>query len=272
MSIRIPGRSPHIAALAATTAVALTLGFSAGAQAATQTRTFAYTGGEQTFTVPAGVHLLHVVAVGGEGAAGNVGVPGGIGGSVTADVPVIPGEALYLVVGGSGGSGGFNGGGRGESGGGTGGAASDVRTDPFTAPGSLSSRLIVAAGGGGGGSEGGGRGGAAGSPGEKLSFTGSSGAAPAPRWQVAPAAPAITGAVLGQRAASGQEAAVVRPSPEEEAAAGATTAAGAAAAGAPTRPNLAARQAPAVVVVRTSSFPAPLRCLPRLRRAFRRSR
>ena len=101
MSIRIPGRSPHIAALAAATSAALTLGFSAGARAATQTKTFAYTGGEQSFTVPAGVHLLHVVAVGGSGAAGgNVGVPGGRGGSVTADLPVIPGEALYVVVGG----------------------------------------------------------------------------------------------------------------------------------------------------------------------------
>ena len=113
MSIRIPGRSPRIVALAATASVALTLGFSAGAQAATQTRAFAYTGGEQTFTVPAGVHLLHVVAVGGEGAAGNVGVAGGRGGSVTADLPVTPGEALYVVVGGNGGAGGFNGGGRG---------------------------------------------------------------------------------------------------------------------------------------------------------------
>ena len=92
MSIRIPGRSPRIVALAATTSVALTLGFSAGAQAATQTRAFAYTGGEQTFTVPAGVHLLHVVAVGGEGAAGNVGVAGGRGGSVTADLPVTRGR------------------------------------------------------------------------------------------------------------------------------------------------------------------------------------
>ena len=70
MSIRIPGRSPHIAALAAATSAALTLGFSAGARAATQTKTFAYTGGEQSFTVPAGVHLLHVVAVGGSGNAG----------------------------------------------------------------------------------------------------------------------------------------------------------------------------------------------------------
>ncbi len=35
-----------------------------------QTVTFGFTGGEQTFTVPAGVTSLHAVAVGGRGGAG----------------------------------------------------------------------------------------------------------------------------------------------------------------------------------------------------------
>jgi hypothetical protein len=35
---------------------------------ATASETFSFTGGEQAFTVPAGVHLLHVLAVCGAGA------------------------------------------------------------------------------------------------------------------------------------------------------------------------------------------------------------
>jgi hypothetical protein len=149
-------------------------------------QTFASAGAEQIFTVPANVTSLHVVAVGGRGGAGaDSGGAGGFGALVTSDVSVTPGQVLYIEVGGNGsdgcckegmgpgpgGVGGFNGGGVGGTGGpggGGGGGASDVRTMPLAAAGSLGSRLVVAAGGGGGGgpdSGGTGVGGAAGAKG-----------------------------------------------------------------------------------------------------------
>ena len=129
---------------------------------------FPYTGGEQTFTVPAGVTSVHVVAVGGRG--GTSGALGGAAARVFGNLAVTPGEILYLEVGGNGkssGAGGFNGGGDGAAGGG---GASDVRTSPRAAAGSLAHRLLGAAGGGGGGALGSflfapGMGGNAGSPG-----------------------------------------------------------------------------------------------------------
>ncbi|HZE07028.1 MAG TPA: hypothetical protein VE127_17500, partial [Solirubrobacteraceae bacterium] len=127
----------------------------AGAAAAD---TFTYTGGEQSYTVPAGITGLHVVLVGAAGAA--VGQPGGYGAELTADIPAPAGTTtLYVEVGGKGGlanpptvaysaTGGFNGGGSGEYGGG---GASDIRTVSDSQPNSLSSRLAVAGGGGGAG-------------------------------------------------------------------------------------------------------------------------
>ena len=153
------------------------------APAGAQTSTFLYTGAQQTFVVPEGVTSVHVLAVGGRG--GNEAAPeGGAGGAaaeVSGDVEVLPGQKLFVEVGGmggdapGGGAGGlnaFNGGPFGSSGGGGGGGASDVRLisrpEPDS-PNSLFSRLIVAAGGGGGGGglEGhtGGAGGQAGSEG-----------------------------------------------------------------------------------------------------------
>jgi hypothetical protein len=155
------------------------------AAARATTMTFQSTGAEQTFTVPAGVTSVYVVAIGGPGGTG-LGTGGGSGGKgakTAADVAVTPAETLYVEVGGAGGNaagivpaaGGFNGGGVGPTcgpcdGGGGGGGASDIRT--VSAAGSesssLESRLIVAGGGGGGGGEGsvaGGAGGAAGHPG-----------------------------------------------------------------------------------------------------------
>ncbi len=117
------------------------------------TRTFTYTGAEQTFKVPGGVDFIQVVAVGGHGGA-TTGVAGGNGMEVTGSLTVTPGQALYIEVGGSGGlggAGGFNGGGDGSNGGGGGGGASDVRTAPASAGLSPDQRLIVAAGGGGAG-------------------------------------------------------------------------------------------------------------------------
>jgi Glycine rich protein len=126
-----------------------------GLAAASTTVTFQSTGAEQTFVVPAGVGTVHVLAVGGRGYS----VSGAYGAGAVADLPVSPGEVLYVEVGGNGrcvcgmtpgvvaASAGFNGGGI-PSGAG----ASDVRTIPASAPASLTSRLIVAGGGGGGGS------------------------------------------------------------------------------------------------------------------------
>lgn len=140
-------------------------------------RSFAYTGEEQTFTVPSGVHKVHVLAVGGRGSEGVAlfsATPGkgGSGAAVQADIPVTPGQKLYVEVGGngtgfgpngtggfSGGVGGFNGGGDpGSTVGGAGGGASDVRicsaSDPVCSE-KLGTeedpRLLVAGGGGGGG-------------------------------------------------------------------------------------------------------------------------
>ncbi|MGC2406420.1 MAG: hypothetical protein WA431_08430 [Candidatus Cybelea sp.] len=72
-------------------------------------KTFSYTGQRQTFTVPADVNWLTVVALGARGA----GTDGANGGRVFAVIPVTPGERLAVFVGGegSGMSGGFNGGG-----------------------------------------------------------------------------------------------------------------------------------------------------------------
>jgi hypothetical protein len=145
----------------------------APAQATTQT--FAYTGGEQVFVVPAGVTTLHVVAIGGAGGPSEF--AGGVAAQVIGDIVVTPGQTLYVEVGGKGNSaglggglGGFNGGGDGGGiGAGGGGGASDVRTVPLASGLAPDRRLIVAGGGGGTGGNGeisvGGVGGAAGSNG-----------------------------------------------------------------------------------------------------------
>lgn len=113
-------------------------------------KTFHYTGEEQTFTVPAGVKQLTVVARGGEG-AGSYYYPStdtpGRPGRVYAIVPVHGGDKLYVFVGGSGTHGGFNGGAAGGDSGNSGGGASDVRTGGDSLP----DRILVAAGGGGAG-------------------------------------------------------------------------------------------------------------------------
>src|SRR5690349_10216693 len=133
----------------------------ANAQCSTGVATFSYTGGEQCYTVPAGVTSLHVTAVGGAGSAGiaPLSAAGGKGANVTGLVSVTPGQTLYVNVGGNGAvsAGGFNGGGLGgndRAGGGGGGT--DIRTCS-RANGScntLGSRLLVAGGGGGGGAAG----------------------------------------------------------------------------------------------------------------------
>jgi hypothetical protein len=127
------------------------------AQVVTQTLTF--TGGVQSFTVPACVGTLSVDLRGARGGFGWSAIHRpGYGGRVTGVFTVTPGQVLNVYVGGVGGNGstgaggasGYNGGGQGAlySGsyaGGGGGGATDIRVSPFA----LGNRLIVAAGGGG---------------------------------------------------------------------------------------------------------------------------
>ena len=109
-------------------------------------KTFYYTGAEQSFNVPSSVTSINVVADGAAGADERY----GRGGRTQATIPVTPDETLYVFVGGQGsiGSGGFNGGGGVPSSGGYGGGgASDVREGGGT----LSDRILVAGAGAGGG-------------------------------------------------------------------------------------------------------------------------
>jgi hypothetical protein len=128
--------------------------------------TFGSTGAEECYSVGAGVSEVAITAIGGNG--GNGYEPpfsgtGGAGAVVSGDLPVIPGEVLYVEVGASGvdeGSADFGGGGAGAYESGSGGGASDVRTCSETAGScaggatTLATRVLVAGGGGGGGSGG----------------------------------------------------------------------------------------------------------------------
>ncbi len=165
---------PRAVAVGALCALACVLTI-AVARAQATTQTFTYTGGEQTFTVPAGVTSVEVLAVGGHG--GSAAASGGVAAQVTGTLSVTAGETLYVEVGGNGqdgspdghdtSGGGFNGGSEGGAGGG---GASDVRTSPIADGLSPDSRLLVAGGGGGSGQSGsctGGAGGAAGQAGEE---------------------------------------------------------------------------------------------------------
>jgi hypothetical protein len=153
------------ATLALMGGVALAGGFLVGLEATAgpagaSTTTFHYTGEAQTWTVPAGVTRATFVVDGAQGGGGRTFVPGGLGGEVTDELAVTPGQEITIVVGGAGhlvtiGScgknpGGFNGGGAGTSNGyggcgvkgDSGGGASDVRTG---------AHVLVAGGGGGAG-------------------------------------------------------------------------------------------------------------------------
>jgi len=128
---------------------------------ATVTCSYGYTGGEQTFTVPAGgITSVQVVATGAAGSANSGGERGGEGALVTGTLDGLnSGQVLYVEVGQTLDTASlpeeakqtaFNGGGAGFGVfSGAGGGASDVRTISSAAAGSLASRLIVAGGGGG---------------------------------------------------------------------------------------------------------------------------
>ena len=84
--------------------VALLLVFGVGATAAPTAfaQVFTYTGAEQSYTVPAGVTVVHVIAVGAPGGGGTQ-VTGGRGAVVAADLQIPLGQTvLYLDVGGTG--------------------------------------------------------------------------------------------------------------------------------------------------------------------------
>jgi len=122
-------------------------------------KTFHYTGREVRFVVPSGVTTLSVRLRGARGAGHSVYYTNfpplyGRGGRVDAEIPVKPGETLYVNVGGKprgSGAGGFNGGGSSGTGSGSnyegaaGGGSSDVREGGDT----LKDRILVAGGGGG---------------------------------------------------------------------------------------------------------------------------
>ena len=129
-------------------------GFTSNAQ------TFNYTGGFQTYTVPANTFGLCFQVFGGQGRgnANNRNL-GGLGGEVTGTLAVTPGQVLRIYVGGGGGNsrlGAFNGGGDGgaqtgciSAEGGGGGGATDIRVAPY----GLANRIAVAGGGGGTGGD-----------------------------------------------------------------------------------------------------------------------
>ncbi|MDB4401271.1 DUF5011 domain-containing protein, partial [Akkermansiaceae bacterium] len=114
-----------------------------------------YTGGVQTFTVPAGITSISVDAYGASGTTGAG--QAGKGGRVQTNLTVTPGDTLNIYVGGSRvyqgsvvSQGGWNGGGNGPGSnyggvGFPGGGATDIRIGGTA----LSNRVIVAGGGGG---------------------------------------------------------------------------------------------------------------------------
>jgi hypothetical protein len=127
------------------------------------------------FDIPSGVSSLHMIAVGGSGAAGAPDAPGGHGSKVEGDVSNFFRSSVgnRVQVGGIavGSSGGVHGGGDGNCGGGGGGASAIIRSGFFF---DNDAYYLIAAGGGGGGCDGsadgdtlsgGGTGGDAGKPG-----------------------------------------------------------------------------------------------------------
>ena len=124
---------------------------------------YAYTGSNQSFTVPAGVNWIYVKLWGAGGGAGRAGgwaygADGGGGGHTRGLIPVTPGATIYVVVG----SGGYvsNGSSTLYGGGGTGAGTGDNiyagmgggYCGVFNGSVSFTTALAIAGGGGGGGS------------------------------------------------------------------------------------------------------------------------
>nr|WP_169310490.1 hypothetical protein [Rhodococcus oryzae] len=94
---------------------------------------------EQSLVVPAGVTKMRVTAIGGAGGSSQYTGAGGLGGKVAADVPVTPGQTLYIRIGVDGGDGTNKGGGFSSV------STKSIKTDPV---GAMNSRILVAPGGG----------------------------------------------------------------------------------------------------------------------------
>ena len=160
MSARRMGRLRVGAVVIAVGGVLAALGSAAPAALAEtckteEAATFAFTGEQQCYTVPAGVTKLSLTAVGGRGGENIYNVAGGSGAVVSGVLSVIPGSTLYVEVGKQRMRPrclprGVFGGGSESHGAGGGGGASDVRAKPLVdGKESLESRLLVAGGGGG---------------------------------------------------------------------------------------------------------------------------
>jgi hypothetical protein len=87
---------------------ASSLGHTPHVRSGTVTVPFSYTGTQQTFTVPSGVTTVTITAIGAAGQTIGLNT-GGQGAQVFSTVGVIPGQTLYVEVGGTGALGGFNG-------------------------------------------------------------------------------------------------------------------------------------------------------------------
>ncbi|MCB9230909.1 MAG: T9SS type A sorting domain-containing protein [Bacteroidia bacterium] len=123
------------------------------------TAVFNYSGAPQMWVVPAGVDTVEIRTWGAQGNFNFGGIAGGLGGYSVGWLPVVPGDTLFVYVGGGGATGptgGYNGGGNGgnatgcaDAYGAGGGGGTDVRVSPA----SLGDRVIVAGGGGGAGGQ-----------------------------------------------------------------------------------------------------------------------
>ncbi|MFD3293382.1 fibrinogen-like YCDxxxxGGGW domain-containing protein [Aquirufa sp. KTFRIE-69F] len=117
------------------------------------TQVFSYSGAIQKFIVPNRVTSIQVNAIGAKGGTGARGQIGGAGANISTTLNVIPGQTIYIVVGGFPGQSatakyGFGGnGGSGGNYGGAGGGLSGV----FTSASPANANALVVAGGGGGG-------------------------------------------------------------------------------------------------------------------------
>ena len=161
ISTHLRGRHAVLVFLAA---VGVVFAVPAGAQSCASNETpvtLAFTGGEQTVTVPVGVNSARVFLSGAQGGSGRSGAgtvggspnsPGGVGGlgaRVSGTLAVTPGAMLSVWVGGRA-SQAVNPGGVGQGTDGIGGGATDIRVGGN----SIANRVAIAGGGGGGGNAG----------------------------------------------------------------------------------------------------------------------
>lgn len=137
----------HLNFLNTYTIVIIALFSAIGSLFSQTTVTYSYTGGTQTYTVPPCVSSITVTVAGAEGG----GSAGGNGASVTATIPVNPGDVITMNAGGTGqaGGGGYGGGGTGVlSNNGVAGYASYGGGGASTL--SVNGATVIIAGGGGG--------------------------------------------------------------------------------------------------------------------------